>query len=79
MVVLGDTMYATSGYALRKYDIDSGTILEDAITIPTSSLSGVTLNLKCGADYAHSSLDPDSEGNSATLAHPYEVFSENFQ
>ena len=61
MVILGDTMYVTNGYTLRKYDIDSGTILEDAITIPTSSLAGVTLNMKCGADYGHSTLDPDRD------------------
>jgi len=81
MVILGDTMYVTNGYTLRKYDIDSGTILEDAITIPTSSLAGVTLNMKCGADYGHSTLDPDRDNKTphGPLSHHYEIFSENYQ
>jgi len=69
MVILGDTIFVTDRYNIQKFDIDSGTILEDAISIQTASLNFITMNMKCGADYASSGVD----GDSSVKGHPQEV------
>lgn len=60
MVILGDTMYVAERNVLRIYDIDIGSVIENIISIPAASLSGVALNLKCGADDSQSTKYKDS-------------------